>query len=136
MDNDHARDRIAEEQARVQGLVDGLRDELAPIDGTADAQDDHDQSPADGGSDTFEREKDLSILEELEAELAELEAALRRIDDGTYGIDEVTGAPIAPERLDAVPAARTNVDTDAAGRSATEAAGRPEQGSGSRAEPI
>src|SRR5262245_64520438 len=104
MDLEHARDRINEEQARVQGLIEGLRDELAPADGSADSQDDHDQSPADGGSDTFEREKDLSILEELEAELAELEAALRRIDDGTYGIDEVTGAPIDPERLDALPA--------------------------------
>src|SRR5262245_65451372 len=111
MDLEHARDRINEEQARVQGLIEGLRDELAPTDGSADTQDDHDQSPADSGSDTFEREKDLSILEELEGELAELEAALRRVDDGTYGTDEVTGEPIDPERLDAMPAARTNVDT-------------------------
>jgi RNA polymerase-binding transcription factor DksA len=58
-----------------------------------------------------EREKDLSILEGLELELAEVEAALHRLDDGTYGIDEVTGEPIDPERLDAIPAARTNVDT-------------------------
>ena len=64
------------------------------------------------GSETFEREKDLSILEQLEDELAELQAALERIDAGTYGIDEVTGDPIAPERLDAVPTARTNVDTE------------------------
>ena len=61
-------------------------------------------------SDTFEREKDLSILEQLEAELAELQAALDRIDNGTYGIDEVTGEPIDPERLEALPTARTNVD--------------------------
>src|SRR5262245_3984743 len=111
MDLEHARERITEEQTRVQGLIDGFRDDLAPDAGSAEPQDDHDQSPADGGSDTFEREKDLSILEELETELAELEAALRRIDDGTYGTDEVTGEPIAPERLDALPAARTNVDT-------------------------
>jgi RNA polymerase-binding transcription factor DksA len=43
--------------------------------------------------------------------LAEIQAALRRIDEGTYGIDEVTGEPIPPERLEAVPTARTNVDT-------------------------
>src|SRR3954447_15256670 len=124
MDLDHARDRITEEQARVQGLIEGLRADLAPPDGSADSQDDHDQSAADGGTDTFEREKDLSILEELESELAELEAALRRIDEGTYGVDEVTGAPIDPERLDALPATRTNVATEAAPRSATEAARR------------
>jgi DnaK suppressor protein len=41
--------------------------------------------------------------------MAEIEAALQRLDDGTYGIDEVTGEPIADERLEALPTARTNV---------------------------
>ena len=59
----------------------------------------------------FEREKDIAILEQLERELAEIEAALQRLDEGTYGIDEVTGDPIAPERLEAYPIARTNVDS-------------------------
>jgi RNA polymerase-binding transcription factor DksA len=56
-----------------------------------------------------EREKDLAILERLESDLAEIEAALQRLDDGTYGIDETTGEPISPDRLDALPTARTNV---------------------------
>ena len=47
----------------------------------------------------------------LEAELAEIEAALQRLDDGSYGVDEVTGEPIDPARLEALPTARTNVDT-------------------------
>ena len=34
---------------------------------------------------------------------------MQRLDDGTYGIDEVTGEPIDPERLEALPTARTNV---------------------------
>jgi RNA polymerase-binding transcription factor DksA len=83
------------------------------------------------GSETFEREKDLSILEQLEDELAELQAALERIDAGTYGIDEVTGEPIAPERLEAVPTARTNVDTEGRrepdSRLRRSAAGEPEE---------
>ena len=58
---------------------------------------DYDQHPADTATETFEREKDLSILEQLENELAELQAALARIDDGTYGVDEVTGEPIDPD---------------------------------------
>ena len=53
----------------------------------------------------------LAQKEQLEAELAELQAALARVDDGTYGIDEVTGQPIDPARLDAMPTARTNIDT-------------------------
>ena len=71
------------------------------------------QHTADEGSELFEREKDMAILEELENELAEIEAALQRLDVGTYGIDEVTGDPIAPERLEAYPIARTNVGTEA-----------------------
>lgn len=113
IDPELARERIAEEQTRVEGLIAGLRDEL----GTSENEDvselsDYDQHPADMGTETFEREKDLSILEQLEAELSELQAALERIDNGTYGVDEVTGAPIDPARLEALPAARTNVDTE------------------------
>ena len=112
IDPELARERIAEEQNRVEGLIAGLRDEL----GTSENEDvselsDYDQHPADMGTETFEREKDLSILEQLEAELSELQAALERIDNGTYGIDEVTGEPIDPARLEALPSARTNVDT-------------------------
>ena len=113
MDLDAARERIQAEQARIGGLADGLRGELGQL-GAGNGLDvgDTDPEPGDGAVDTFAREKDLSILEELEAELAELEAALARIDDGTYGVDEVTGEPIDPARLDALPTARTNVDTE------------------------
>ena len=140
MDLEHARERITEEQARVQGLIDEVRTELGQSDEAAAAElSDYDQHPADSGSETFEREKDFSILEELEAELAELEAAMRRIDDGTYGVDEVTGVAIDPERLDVVPAARTNVDTDPPDRrSGTEPAGSSgtEPDAHSRSEPF
>ena len=127
MDIEHARERILEEQARVTGLVHQVREELGPTDGDESSElADYDQHPADTASDTFEREKDFSILEELEAELAELEAALARIDAGTYGIDEVTGAPIDPERLEVMPAARTNVGTEPVRRSGTEPVRRSE----------
>ena len=117
IDPEDARRRVAAEQARVEGLVHTLRAELDDeTEGEQSELADYDQHPADSGSETFEREKDLSILEQLEAELAELQAALERIDAGTYGIDEVTGEPIAPERLEALPAARTNVDPDPRGR--------------------
>jgi RNA polymerase-binding transcription factor DksA len=113
IDPEQARARVEAEQSRVGDLVRQLKGEL---DGESEGGDqselaDYDQHPADSGSDTFEREKDLSILEQLESELAELQAALERIDAGTYGIDEVTGEPIAPARLEAMPTARTNVDT-------------------------
>ena len=121
MDLEHARERIHEEQARVTGLAHEVRSDLGPTDGDESSElADYDQHPADSASDTFEREKDFSILEELEAELAELEAALARIDAGTYGTDEVTGDPIDAERLEVLPAARTNVGSEPIRRSGTE----------------
>jgi len=98
----------------VHGLIDNLKSEgLDEEEASQSGELTHyDQHPADQASDTFEREKDLAILEGLEQELAEIEAALQRIDEGTYGIDQVTGEPIDPQRLDAFPTARTNIDTN------------------------
>jgi RNA polymerase-binding transcription factor DksA len=112
-DDDAARNRLQSDQDRVQGLIKDLRAEGLDAE-EADNSGDLSHVPqhqGDQGSDVFEREKDIAILEQLERELAEIEAALQRLDAGTYGIDEVTGEPIAPERLEALPSARTNVDT-------------------------
>ena len=112
IDEEAARRRLDVEREKLQAMVADLRSETRQEDtGQVGELSSYDQHPADEGSETFEREKDLAILESLETELAEVEAALRRLDDGTYGIDEVTGEPIDPERLAARPEARTNIDT-------------------------
>ena len=111
-DEDAARRRLEADKERVQGLIGSLHEEGLDQD-AADQVGDlaHVTDPADQASETFEREKDMTILESLEGDLAEIEAALQRLDEGGYGVDEVTGEPIAPERLEAYPTARTNVDT-------------------------
>ena len=112
-DDDAARNRLQSDQERVRGLIEGLREEGLDQE-EADQVGDLShlpQHPADQGSEVFEREKDMAILEQLEREHAEIEAALQRLDEGTYGIDEVTGDPIASERLEAFPIARTNIDS-------------------------
>src|SRR4051812_5471250 len=111
IDETQARERLEAERQRVEGLIAGVQNEGI---GESESEQsgelaDYDQHPADNASDTFEREKDLAILEQLEGELAEIEAALQRLDEGTYGIDEQTGRPINPERLEAIPTARTNI---------------------------
>jgi len=110
-DASDARARLEAERTRVEGLVADLRSEGLDEEESEQSGEltHYDQHPADQASDTFEREKDLSILEGLENELAEIEAALQRLDDGTYGVDEVTGEPIAADRLAAYPTARTNI---------------------------
>jgi len=110
--DEHAtRERLEHERARVGELINELRHEGLDVEEAEQSGDlaHYAQHPADQGSELFEREKDLAILEGLESDLAEIEAALQRLDEGTYGVDEITGEPIDPERLDALPAARTNV---------------------------
>jgi DnaK suppressor protein len=106
------RSRLEADKDRVHGLITSLQSEGLDQEAAAQVGDiSHVTDPADHASETFEREKDVSILEQLERDLAEIEAALQRLDDGSYGVDEVTGDPIAAERLEAYPVARTNVDT-------------------------
>jgi RNA polymerase-binding transcription factor DksA len=109
MESDDARDRLTEERDRLQQIRSGF-----------DAEHLHDESEdestselshlaqhsADVGTETFEREKDFSILEQVEAELGDVDRALLRLDDGTYGTCEACGHPIGDDRLEAMPAAR------------------------------
>jgi DnaK suppressor protein len=64
------------------------------------------QHAADLGSETFDRERDLAILEGVRAELAEVEQALERLEKGTYGVCEACGEKIEDVRLEARPEAR------------------------------
>jgi RNA polymerase-binding transcription factor DksA len=65
-----------------------------------------DQHPADLGTETFDRERDLSIRDQVEGELAEVTRAMQRLDDGMYGRCEACGRPIGVDRLAAEPATR------------------------------
>jgi DnaK suppressor protein len=61
---------------------------------------------ADSGQSTAEKARVLSIAEGLLETLHEVDAALARMDDGTYGVCTSCGSPIADERLQARPFAR------------------------------
>ena len=62
-----------------------------------------DDESADAGTATFEREKDLSIENNVRDLLRKVDRALARIDAGTYGICERCGKPIEKARLKALP---------------------------------
>jgi RNA polymerase-binding transcription factor DksA len=64
------------------------------------------QHMADAGTDTFDRDFALSLVSSEQEALSEIDAAIKRIHDGTYGICEITQKPIAKERLLAVPFTR------------------------------
>lgn len=65
---------------------------------------------ADSGQSTAEKARVLSIAEGLLETLREVDAALARVQAGTYGTCETCGKPIGDERLDALPFARQCMD--------------------------
>lgn len=62
-----------------------------------------DQHLADHASDLVERELDQTLGENADNVVAEIDAALARLDEGTYGTCAKCGAVIPEERLEAVP---------------------------------
>jgi len=62
-----------------------------------------DEENADAGTFTFERERDLSIENNVRDLMQKIDAALKRLDDGTFGICVRCGKPIEKARLKALP---------------------------------
>jgi RNA polymerase-binding transcription factor DksA len=112
MDPEDARARLEEERRRLESIRTGIDDDDVRTESEQDtlSESTQTQHPADIGTETFNRERDLSVLESVEAELSDVEHALRRIDEGTYGRCEACGRPIGDDRLEAVPAARFCLD--------------------------
>ena len=115
MDTTTYRDLLSKEHDRLVAMREGLAETTEDTErepATADASSgDH---PADAGSEMFERSLDLSIVQELDGQLHDVEYALGRIGNGTYGTCEACGREIGVERLRARPAARFCVDDQAA----------------------
>ena len=104
------RDRLLGVARREQtGAVEEMKDvtdnELA-AQYSFDPADDEDAAAA-----TYDVERYQSFEANEKQLLQQVEAALARIDDGTYGLDEVTGEPIPVERLRAIPWATMTVET-------------------------
>jgi RNA polymerase-binding transcription factor DksA len=114
MDKATARRRLEEERTRLQGIRDDLQRERAEATSdTGDELSSFDQHPGDVGTETFELERNVSLLEQVENELEEIEAAFGRLERGEYGRCQACGRPIGDERLDAMPAARFCVEDQA-----------------------
>jgi len=68
---------------------------------------------ADAGSDAYDRDFALSLLSQERDSLFEIDAALKKINDGNYGFCELSGKPIPHNRLEALPFARYTVECQA-----------------------
>lgn len=86
---------------------DDLRARLSSLTNEGDAALDFDENFADSGQVAAEQGENLTLAASLQDQLAGVEAALARLDAGTYGRCAVCGEPIPPARLEAMPSART-----------------------------
>ncbi len=88
------RRKLAEEQQSMAGQLERLREALK-VEVDVDAE--------EGDPDLIEREKNVALVAQLEGRLARVQAALRSIDKGRYGICERCGIEIPTERLEVRP---------------------------------
>ena len=99
---------LLELRTHLTGQIDQHSEETLKRSSKDDAGDlsSYGQHMADAGTDTFDRDFALSMVANEQEALSEIEAAITRIKNGSYGVCEATGEPIAKERLMAVPFTR------------------------------
>ena len=106
MNTDRFRELLLEERRRVSEALDYLHEE------NSGSQDDEvpETGLADTATVTLDRELDYSLEENSSRVLEEIDAALKRIEDGTFGECTSCGKQIAQERLEAMPHATKCID--------------------------
>jgi RNA polymerase-binding protein DksA len=96
------RNRLLAMREEITGNVTGLEGQTLRQSGD-DISVDH---MADHGSDSYEQDQTIRLLESQSGTLREINAALKRLEEGVYGVCERTGKPIGKARLTAIPYAR------------------------------
>jgi DnaK suppressor protein len=96
--------RLQEERDELQAQLSSIEEETFASTQSELAGDvGLDDESADAGTATFEREKDLSIEQNVRDLLDKIDRALARIGEGTYGLCDACGKPIEKARIKALP---------------------------------
>jgi len=99
------RDQLTGELQRLEASIAQLDSEERETLSEASGENNYRDHMADQGSATFERELDMTLEENLRETLADVRAALGRMDDGSYSSCARCGAAIPADRLRAIPTA-------------------------------
>jgi DnaK suppressor protein len=101
---DELRTRLETERAELEGQLETLEENtFAASQSDMSGEVAFDDETADAGTATFERERDLSIENNVRDLMAKIDRALRRMDAGTYGLCDRCGKPIEKARIKALP---------------------------------
>ena len=110
MDLDNARKRLLEERERLRATLAAARSmgHGGSIDGTELSH--AGEHPAEYASDVADRQTAMALAGTVDVDLRRVDAALERVEKGTYGRCEVCGRPVEDERLEVTPTARTCIE--------------------------
>jgi RNA polymerase-binding transcription factor DksA len=112
------REMLLEERATYLRQANSLKAEADALVADVEPGDvQFDEESGEGATLAVERERDLALSAQARDAVDEIDAALHRLDIGTYGMCEVSGEAIPKERLKAIPWARERVEYKAAGLS-------------------
>ena len=101
---DELRHRLEAERAELQEQLTTIEEtQFATSQSDISGEVSFDEENADAGTFTFERERDLSIENNVRDLMGKIDRALARMDDGTYGTCSRCGRPIEKARLKALP---------------------------------
>ena len=110
IDTARFREALESERARVAAAIENLRSDNAGTVEDETGDETQDQHLGDSATAMHDRELDYTLTENETQVLGEIDAALARIDAGTYGICTNCGKPIGEERLEALPWASLCID--------------------------
>ena len=110
-----ARGLLHAEHAATRERLAQLEREFAGIVGAAAAAGTDDEHDPEGATIAFERQHVAALVSQAQERLAQIGAALRKVEDGSYGVCDGCGQPIGADRLAARPASVTCVRCAAAG---------------------
>jgi len=103
IDTNRFRDTLLTERARIEAALENLRNENPGSVEEETGEEASDQHLADTATAMHDRELDYGLTENEEDLVKSIDAALQRIEEGTYGICTNCGKPIGEERLEALP---------------------------------
>lgn len=111
LDINHFRTLLIDERKRLEEELDQVRNQSTDMDNALPEDGEGgDEDTADLASAMMDKEMDLSVEDELEDILVQVDRAFQKIEEGTYGICDVSGKPIPPSRLELIPFATLTVE--------------------------
>lgn len=110
LDQAHFRELLEDEHERLLRVERDLAENSRQANDSLESFSDSDDVPADIAAQASEREKDQILGQRVHQTLSQVEMALERIDDGTYGVCEMCGCEIPEARLERIPWVSTCVD--------------------------